>query len=229
MKKAGNLIAVAVLIGAFAFGGSWPRIASAQGPETFAIRNARIVPVKGAVIENGTVVISNGKITSVGANVAVPSGAKVINATGMSVYPGMIDSGTTLGLVEISSVAGTVDTAETGDNNANIHVDVAIQPDSSHVAVTRVNGITTVLTARQNGSYKGFGYFHFYWQQAENPTLLASLKLPGEPRGVVVDLVPRRPDGAEETIRPKDIILKIDGFNLDRFRPPPVSPRPVFC
>jgi hypothetical protein len=75
--------------------------------------------------------------------------------------------------------------------------------------------LTTVLTARRNGSYKGFGYFHFYWQQAENPTLLASLKLPGEPRGVVVDLVPRRPDGAEETIRPKDIILKIDGFNLD--------------
>jgi len=128
MKRAGNFIAIAVLIGAGAFGGAWPRIASAQGPETFAIRNARIVPVKGAIIENGTVVISNGKIAAVGANVAVPSGAKVINASGMSVYPGMIDSGTTLGLVEISSVAGTVDTAETGDNNANIHVDVAIQP-----------------------------------------------------------------------------------------------------
>ena len=75
--------------------------------------------------------------------------------------------------------------------------------------------IRTVLTARQNGNYKGFGYFHFYWQQAENPALLASLKLPGEPRGVVVNQVPRRPDGAEETVCPKDIILKIDGFNLD--------------
>jgi hypothetical protein len=75
--------------------------------------------------------------------------------------------------------------------------------------------IQTLLNARKDGTYKGFGYFHFYWQQAENPALLASLRLPGEPRGVVVDQVPRRPDGGEETIKPKDIILKIDGFDLD--------------
>ena len=156
MKRTRDLIAVALLIVACAFGGWEPRVASAQGPETYAIRNARIVPVKGAVIETGTVVISNGKITAVGGmNLSVPSGAKVINASGLSVYPGMIDSGTTLGLSEISSVAGTVDTAETGDNNANIHVDVAILPDSSHVGVTRVNGITTVLTAPRGGLISG--------------------------------------------------------------------------
>ena len=155
MKRTGERVAIALLIGACAFGACWPRTASAQGPETYAIRNARIVPVKGTVIENGTVLISNGKITAVGPNVAVPSGAKVINASGLSVYPGMIDAGTTLGLVEISSVAGTVDTAETGDNNANIHVDVAIQADSSHVGVSRVNGITTVLTAPRGGQISG--------------------------------------------------------------------------
>ena len=119
----------------------------AQGPaDSFVIRNARIVTVTGPVIENGSVVISNGKITDVGKSVNVPRGARVIDATGLSVYPGMIDAGTEIGLTEISSVSGSVDTTEIGDNNANIHVDVAIHPDSSHIPVTRVNGITTVLT-----------------------------------------------------------------------------------
>src|SRR5215211_1239916 len=75
------------------------RAVSAQTPaETYAIRNARIVTVTGPVIENGTVVISNGKIAAVGASVSVPAGAKIIDASGLSVYPGMIDSGTEVGL-----------------------------------------------------------------------------------------------------------------------------------
>jgi imidazolonepropionase-like amidohydrolase len=133
--------------------------ATAQSNESYAIRNARIVTVTGAVIEKGTVVISNGKITAVGAGVSVPSGAKVIDATGLSVYPGLIDSGTTLGLEEIGSVAGGQDTAEIGDNNANIHVDVAVHPSSSHIPVTRVNGITSALTAPQGGAIAGQSAF----------------------------------------------------------------------
>lgn len=129
-------------------------LARAQG-ETYAIRNARIVTVTGPVIENGTVVIANGKIAAVGTNVSIPSGAKVIDATGLWVYPGLIDAGTVLGLTEISSVAGTVDTAEIGENNADIHVDIAIHPDSAHIPVTRVGGITTVLTAPRGGLIAG--------------------------------------------------------------------------
>src|SRR3989442_10388037 len=129
---------------------------SAQGPtETYAIRYARIVTVTGPVIENGTVVITNGKIAAVGPNASVPSGAKVIEAQGLSVYPGMIDADTEIGLTEIGSVAGSVDVSEIGDNNANIHVDVAIHPDSSHIAVTRVNGVTTALTAPRGGLIAG--------------------------------------------------------------------------
>jgi imidazolonepropionase-like amidohydrolase len=107
------------------------------------------------VIENGTVVISAGKIAAVGTAASVPSGAKVIDGAGLSVYPGMIDSGTQIGLTEISSVAGSVDTSEIGENNANIRVDVAIHPDSSHIGVTRANGITTVLTYPRGGSISG--------------------------------------------------------------------------
>src|SRR5437867_4827812 len=112
--------------------------AGAQRPtDVYAIRNARIVTVTGSVLENGTVVIADGKIAAVGASVSIPAEAKVIDGTGLSVYPGLIDAGTTLGLVEIGSVSGSVDTSETGPNNANIRVDVALHPDSSHVAVAR--------------------------------------------------------------------------------------------
>src|SRR5437867_180123 len=129
---------------------------SAQGPAgTYAIRNARIITVTGPVIENGTVVIADGKIAAVGANASVPSGAKVIEGKGLSVYPGMIDADTEMGLTEIGSVAGSVDTNEIGDNNANIHVDVAVRPDSSHIAVTRVNGVTSALTAPRGGLIAG--------------------------------------------------------------------------
>jgi imidazolonepropionase-like amidohydrolase len=128
---------------------------AAQSNEAYAIRNARIVTVSGAVIEKGTVVISNGKIAALGASVSVPSGAKVIDGSGLSVYPGLIDSGTTLGLQEISSVAGGQDTSEIGDNNANVHVNVAINASSTHIPVTRVNGITTALTAPQGGQIAG--------------------------------------------------------------------------
>ncbi|HYE73491.1 MAG TPA: hypothetical protein VEF04_09170, partial [Blastocatellia bacterium] len=68
---------------------------------TYAIRNARIVTVTGATIERGTVIVRDGKIAAVGASVNIPANARIIDATGLSVYPGMIDAGTTLGLQEI--------------------------------------------------------------------------------------------------------------------------------
>jgi imidazolonepropionase-like amidohydrolase len=161
MKPKRIFPAFTAFICAFAIGLLGPsnstlRPVSAQGPVgTYAIRNARIITVTGPVIENGTVVITNGKIAAVGADAAVPSGAKVIDGKGLSVYPGMIDADTEIGLTEIGSVAGSVDTNEIGDNNANIRVDVAIHPDSSHIAVTRVNGITTALTAPRGGLIAG--------------------------------------------------------------------------
>ena len=123
---------------------------------TFAIRNARIVTVSGAAIENGTLVIQNGKIAAVGANVNIPAGAETIDGKGLSVYPGMIDAGTNLGLVEIGlGVPGSVDTAETGDLNADAKAITAINPHSAHVNVTRVNGITSVLSYPTGGVITG--------------------------------------------------------------------------
>src|ERR671916_1548423 len=70
--------------------------------ETYAITNARIVPVSGPVIERGTVVIRNGLIAAVGAQVNAPADARVIDGTGLTVYPGLIDANTTLGIPQPS-------------------------------------------------------------------------------------------------------------------------------
>ena len=120
-----------------------------------AIRNATIVPVSGPTIANGTIVFANGVITAIGASIAPPAGATVIDGTGLFVYPGLIDSGTNVGLVEMDSVAGTVDTAELGDFNPNAQAAVAFNPHSEVVPVTRVNGITHVLSVPEGGIISG--------------------------------------------------------------------------
>ncbi len=123
---------------------------------TFAIVGARIVTVSGAVIESGTIVIRDGKIAEFGQNVAVPSGAEKIDGKGLSVYPGMIDAGTNMGLAEVPLGGNaTVDVAEVGEMNANAKAITGINPYSSHINVTRVNGITTVLSAPTGGIIAG--------------------------------------------------------------------------
>ncbi|MEO5860685.1 MAG: amidohydrolase family protein [Pyrinomonadaceae bacterium] len=125
---------------------------------TFAIVGAKIVTVSGAVIENGTVVIQNGKITAVGAGSSIPSGAERIDGKGLSVYPGMIDSSTGMGLSEIGQgVNASVDIAEIAGNNANAKAITAVNPHSSHINVTRVNGITTAMSAPIGGVIAGQG------------------------------------------------------------------------
>ncbi|MCA9723115.1 MAG: amidohydrolase family protein [Gemmatimonadales bacterium] len=118
------------------------------GPrETVAIRGARIVPVVGEVIPVGTVVIADGRIQAVGATVTIPTGARIIDGAGLSVYPGMMDAGTSMGLAEITQgAAGTVDNSETGNWNPNVQAIWGIDPHSAHVGVTRVAGVTHVIS-----------------------------------------------------------------------------------
>jgi imidazolonepropionase-like amidohydrolase len=123
---------------------------------TYAIRNARIVTLAGPEIENGTVVIRDGKIDAVGVDVAVPAGAQTIDAHGLTVYPGMMDAGTALGLVEVGQGAnGTVDTSETGELNPNSKAIIAVNIHSAHIAVTRVDGVTHAVTLPLGGLISG--------------------------------------------------------------------------
>ena len=123
---------------------------------TYAIKGARIVPVSGAEIASGTVVIVDGKIQSLGVNATVPVGANVIDGKGLVVYPGMMDAGTSLGLSEVSQgAAATVDVSETGSFNPNAQAFFGINPHSAHVGVTRVVGITHVLSRPTGGIMSG--------------------------------------------------------------------------
>jgi imidazolonepropionase-like amidohydrolase len=122
---------------------------------TYAIRNARILTVNGATIERGTVLVKDGKIAAAGANVSVPGNAKVIDAAGLSVYPGLIDSNTTLGLTEVGQVNATVDTTELGDFKANMKALTAVNPHSELIPVARMNGVTTAITCPRGGIISG--------------------------------------------------------------------------
>lgn len=160
------LVATTILIGFAALGAAQqignPTTQQGVMPPrgTFVIRNARIVTVSGADIENGSVVIREGKIEAVGTTVSVPTGAQTIDGHGLSVYPGMIDAGTNMGLVEVPQGAnGTVDTAEVGEFNPNSRAIIAVNPHSAHIGVTRVEGITNVLTAPTGGLISGQAAF----------------------------------------------------------------------
>lgn len=132
---------------------------SAQSPKgtygTFALTNANIETVTKGVINNGTVVISNGKITAVGTNVQLPEGATVIDCKGQWIYPGMIDSGTTLGLSEVGSDPRTQDYNEVGEVIPQMKALTAVNPNSVLIPVTRVGGVTTVLTNPTGGLFAG--------------------------------------------------------------------------
>ncbi|HST52330.1 MAG TPA: amidohydrolase family protein [Pyrinomonadaceae bacterium] len=126
---------------------------------TYVIRNAHIVTVSGADIDNGSIVISQGRISAVGASVNAPAGAQEIDARGLTVYPGMIDLGTSMGLQEVPAVVSTDDTTELGDINPNISTIWSINPSSSHIAVTRVGGVTSVLSLPSGGVISGQAAF----------------------------------------------------------------------
>lgn len=122
---------------------------------TFALTNATIETITNGTVLNGTVLISNGKILAVGANIAIPQGAEVIDCKGLTVYPGMIDSGTNLGLSEIGSDPRTQDFNEVGDLVPQMKALTAVNPNAVAIPVTRVSGITTALSSPRGDMFPG--------------------------------------------------------------------------
>ena len=87
--------------------------------------------------------------------------------------------------------------------------------DNRNCVSMPASSIQSILEAKKRNAQHAIGFFHFLWQSAENPATLAKLKLPGSPRGVLVVEVPKRPDNLENVLKPLDLILTIDGFDLD--------------
>ena len=132
-------------------------LACAADDNSFFLRGATIHTMAGKDIENGSILVRNGKIVGVGQNLSVPKDVKVIEGKGMQVYPGMIDSGTTVGLSEISAVAESNDVSEIGKFEPQLRAFIAVNPDSEHIGVTRANGLTAVLALPGGGGRRGAG------------------------------------------------------------------------
>ncbi len=119
-----------------------------------AITNATIHPITRPAIERGTIVLRGGKIEALGANVAVPAGAAVVDAAGADVYPGFINARTQLGLNE-PGPRGFEDVNEMLDLNPQLRTRVAYHSESDAIAVSRANGITTVAVMPGGGTFGG--------------------------------------------------------------------------
>jgi imidazolonepropionase-like amidohydrolase len=131
----------------------------AQSPKgkygNFALTNATIETVTKGTITNGSLLISNGKITAVGIGITIPQGTEVIDCKGLMIYPGMIDAGTNLGLSEISAIARTTDYNEIGEVIPQMKALTAINPNATAIPVTRVSGVTTTLSIPTGGLLPG--------------------------------------------------------------------------
>ena len=127
--------------------------AQAQPPSVYAITHAKIFTLAGSPIEDGTLIIRDGKIAAVGSSVEVPAGAQVLDAKGLQAYPGLFDAVTQMGLSEIGAVNSTVDSSETGNYNPDVVAATAVSPSSEHIPVTRASGITEVLAVPGSGGF----------------------------------------------------------------------------
>jgi imidazolonepropionase-like amidohydrolase len=121
---------------------------SSAEDQTIAITNGKVFTMTGPVLEKATIVIQNGIITDVGPSVAAPAGARVIDAAGKIVVPGLIDGNCRVGLDEVSLVASTVDSSEdTNPITPQMRVVDGFFPESKTIGVTRSNGITAGIVS----------------------------------------------------------------------------------
>ncbi len=121
---------------------------------TFLIQGGTLYTITQGVIE-GDLLIEDGRIAAIGSNLEPPEGATIIDAINKRIYPGFIDAGTQLGLSEISSVPLTRDFNERGSLIPYVQALTAINPNSIPIAVTRVSGVTTVLSSPSGGLFPG--------------------------------------------------------------------------
>jgi len=159
---------------------------------TVALVGATIHPVSGPAIEDGTLVMHQGRIQAVGPRdqVEVPQEARTVDVSGRHLYPGMIDPLTHLGLFEIGAVSQATDRNEIGELNPHIRALEAYQPHGRAPFVARARGITAVLTAQTGGLIQGMGSVVQLrgdtWERAEiqgDAALMVNLPVPSTAPG----------------------------------------------
>lgn len=132
-----------------------PSMLIAAEDNSVLIRNVTIHPVTGPDIPNGSVLVIDGKIAEIGTQVAAGGNERVVEGHGLQLYPGLINAATNVGLSEISAVRDTVDLDEIGTFNPELRAEIAFNPSSEHIDVTRASGITTIVSLPGSGG-RGF-------------------------------------------------------------------------
>ncbi len=119
----------------------------------FLLKNGEVYSHENGLVKSD-LLIEDGLISQVKPSLSNPD-AEVIDCNGLQIYPGMIDSGTKLGLAEISAVSLTQDHDEIGEYTPHMQALTAINPSSVNIPVNRVNGITTVLAVPSGNLFPG--------------------------------------------------------------------------
>ena len=135
-------------------------LAPRTGAQTVAITGGTVIPVSGPRIANGTVLIRDGRIVAVGANVTIPADAQRVDATGKWVTPGFINAATTLGLTEGGSPqfsGGYNDASANGSHGivAAFEPWKGVNPANTYIIPSRQEGVTTVVVAPGGGMIGG--------------------------------------------------------------------------
>ena len=118
--------------------------------EALLLSGGTVHPIDGKEFV-GDVLIVDGKIQAASAEVEAPADARRLDVSGLHVYPGFFDAMSQLGLVEINSVPGTVDTTELGRFNPHLRAVTGVHPASEVIPVTRANGFTHAVVAPRSG------------------------------------------------------------------------------
>ena len=152
-KVPGAAFALLMLMASILANALYAQNAGQPTPAATAIVGAKVYTLAGPPLEGATVLLRDGKIVAVGAEVQVPANAQVIDAKGLEVYPGFFDPVTQIGLEEIASIRGTVDVSDLGDFRPELQAATAVNPASAHIAITRAAGITEVLAVPGTGGF----------------------------------------------------------------------------
>jgi imidazolonepropionase-like amidohydrolase len=112
--------------------------------DSFMLRGGTVHTISGAIIEDGSVLVRNGKIVGVGKSLSAPAGYRVIDVHGQQIYPGMIDAASMMGLDSQASELKS-DAEEIGLFNPQLRAVTAMNPASEHIPASRANGVTGII------------------------------------------------------------------------------------
>jgi imidazolonepropionase-like amidohydrolase len=162
----------------------------------FLLKGGTVHTISGPVIENGSILVRDGRIIGVGHNLTAPEGVAVIDITGRQVYPGMIDSASTIGL-EKSTDDGPSDAQEMGLFNPQLNPANAVNPDNDFIPTARANGVTSVMEMPEGELISGqLSLIHM--EGGNNDAMLASRGTAIHLRFPAIRTVPLPPHESEE-------------------------------